>query len=152
MNKVILMGRLTRDPEIRYSQNDQSMAIARYTLAVDRRGRRDGNDGQQTADFISCTAFRQQAEFAERYLRKGMKIAVVGRIQTGSYTNRDGQRVYTTDVIVEEHEFCESRAASAANAGNNGFAPMDNRPSPDNAISDGFMNIPDGIDEELPFN
>ena len=109
MNKVILMGRLTRDPEIRYSQNDQSMAIARYTLAVDRRGRRDGNDGQQTADFISCTAFRQQAEFAERYLRKGMKIAIVGRIQTGSYTNRDGQRVYTTDVIVEDHEFCESK-------------------------------------------
>lgn len=151
MNKVILMGRLTRDPEIRYSQNDQSMAIARYTLAVDRRGRRDGNDGQQTADFISCTAFRQQAEFAERYLRKGMKIAVVGRIQTGSYTNREGQKVYTTDVIVEEHEFCESKAASAANSGG-GFAPMDNRPSPDNAISDGFMNIPDGIDEELPFN
>ncbi len=151
MNKVILMGRLTRDPEIRYSQNDQSMAIARYTLAVDRRGRRDGNDGQQTADFISCTAFRQQAEFAERYLRKGMKIAIVGRIQTGSYTNRDGQRVYTTDVIVEDHEFCESKAASAANSGG-GFAPMDQRPSPDNAISDGFMNIPDGIDEELPFN
>ena len=150
MNKVILMGRLTRDPEIRYSQNDQSMAIARYTLAVDRRGRRDGNDGQQTADFISCTAFRQQADFAERYLRKGMKIAVVGRIQTGSYTNRDGQKVYTTDVIVEEHEFCESKASSANNGG--GFAPMDNRPSPDNAISDGFMNIPDGIDEELPFN
>ena len=151
MNKVILMGRLTRDPEIRYSQNDQSMAIARYTLAVDRRGRRDGNDGQQTADFISCTAFRQQAEFAERYLRKGMKIAIVGRIQTGSYTNRDGQRVYTTDVIVEDHEFCESKATSAANSGG-GFAPMDQRPSPDNAISDGFMNIPDGIDEELPFN
>ena len=151
MNKVILMGRLTRDPEIRYSQNDQSMAIARYTLAVDRRGRRDGNDGQQTADFISCTAFRQQAEFAERYLRKGMKIAIVGRIQTGSYTNRDGQQVYTTDVIVEDHEFCESKAASAANSGG-GFAPMDQRPSPDNAISDGFMNIPDGIDEELPFN
>ena len=151
MNKVILMGRLTRDPEVRYSQNDQSMAIARYTLAVDRRGRRDGADGQQSADFISCTAFRQQAEFAERYLRKGMKIAVVGRIQTGSYTNRDGQKVYTTDVIVEEHEFCESKAAGSANMGG-GFAPMDHRPSPDNAISDGFMNIPDGIDEELPFN
>ena len=151
INRAVLTGRLTRDPEIRYSQNDQSMAIARYTLAVDRRGRRDGNDGQQTADFISCTAFRQQAEFAERYLRKGMKIAIVGRIQTGSYTNRDGQRVYTTDVIVEDHEFCESKAASAANSGG-GFAPMDQRPSPDNAISDGFMNIPDVIDEELPFN
>ncbi|MCD8365704.1 MAG: single-stranded DNA-binding protein [Clostridiales bacterium] len=151
MNRVILIGRLTRDPDIRYSQNDQSMAIARYTLAVDRRGRRDGNDGQQTADFIGCVAFRQQAEFAEKYLRKGMKIAITGRIQTGSYTNRDGQKVYTTDVIVEDHEFCESKNASAnANAGN--FTPADNRPAPGNAVSDGFMNIPDGIDEELPWN
>ncbi|MCD8149769.1 MAG: single-stranded DNA-binding protein [Clostridiales bacterium] len=150
MNRVILMGRLTRDPEIRYSQNDQSMAIARYTLAVDRRGRRDNNDGQQTADFIGCVAFRQQAEFAEKYLRKGMKIAITGRIQTGSYTNRDGQKVYTTDVIVEDHEFCESKNASA-NAG--GFAPAaDSRPAPSSAVSDGFMNIPDGIDEELPWN
>ncbi|MCD7865329.1 MAG: single-stranded DNA-binding protein [Clostridiales bacterium] len=155
MNRVILMGRLTRDPEIRYSQNDQSMAIARYTLAVDRRGRRDGNDGQQTADFISCVAFRQQAEFAEKYLRKGMKIAVTGRIQTGSYTNRDGQKVYTTDVIVDDHEFCESKNANSSGSGSysGGFAPAsDNRPSPDNAVSDGFMNIPDGIDEELPWN
>ncbi len=150
MNKVILMGRLTRDPDIRYSQNDQSMAIARYTLAVDRRGRRDGSDGQQTADFIGCVAFRQQAEFAEKYLRKGMKIAITGRIQTGSYTNRDGQKVYTTDVIVEDHEFCESKNANA-NAG--GFSPAaDSRPAPGSAVSDGFMNIPDGIDEELPWN
>ncbi len=149
MNKVILMGRLTRDPEIRYAQNDSSMSIARYTLAVDRRGRRDGNDGQQTADFIGCVAFRQQADFAEKYLRKGMKIAIVGRIQTGSYTNRDGQKVYTTDVIVEEHEFCESKNASSGYS--EGFAPMDRKPSPGNAMNDGFMNIPDGIDEELPF-
>ncbi len=152
MNRVILMGRLTRDPEIRYSQNDQSMAIARYTLAVDRRGRRDSNDGQQTADFIGCVAFRQQAEFAEKYLRKGMKIAITGRIQTGSYTNRDGQKVYTTDVIVEDHEFCESKNASAANTGMGGFTPANNRPEPSQAVSDGFMNIPDGIDEELPWN
>ncbi|MCC8017146.1 MAG: single-stranded DNA-binding protein [Lachnospiraceae bacterium] len=149
MNRVILMGRLTRDPEIRYSQNDQSMAIARYTLAVDRRGRRDGGDGQQTADFIGCVAFRQQAEFAEKYLRKGMKIAITGRIQTGSYTNRDGQKVYTTDVIVEDHEFCESKN-TGSNAG--GFSAPDSRPAPSSAVSDGFMNIPDGIDEELPWN
>ncbi|MCC8030073.1 MAG: single-stranded DNA-binding protein [Lachnospiraceae bacterium] len=151
MNRVILMGRLARDPEIRYAQNDQTMAIAKYTLAVDRRGRRDGNDGQQTADFISCTAFRQQAEFAEKYLRKGMKIAVTGRIQTGSYTNREGQKVYTTDIIVDEHEFCESK--NAGSSGSGGYAPAeDSRPAPDSAAADGFMNIPDGIDEELPWN
>lgn len=152
MNKVILMGRLTRDPEIRYSQGEQSTAVARYTLAVDRRFRRD-NDGQ-TADFIGCVAFGRQAEFAERYFHKGIKIAITGRIQTGSYTNREGQRVYTTDVVVEEQEFAESKAASAAstgNAGNADFQPAD-RPSPGSAVSDGFMNIPDGIDEELPFN
>ncbi|MCD8300201.1 MAG: single-stranded DNA-binding protein [Clostridiales bacterium] len=147
MNRVILMGRLTRDPDIRYSQNDQSMAIARYTLAVDRRGRRDGGDGQQTADFIGCVAFGRQAEFAEKYLRKGMRIAITGRIQTGSYTNRDGQKVYTTDVIVEDHEFCESK-----NANSQGGYGQGGRPTPENAVSDGFMNIPDGIDEELPFN
>lgn len=146
MNKVILMGRLTRDPEIRYSQGEQATAVARYTLAVDRRFRRDG-DGQ-TADFIGCVAFGRQAEFAEKYLRKGIKIAITGRIQTGSYTNRDGQRVYTTDVIVEEQEFAESKAASGHSADSQ---PAD-RPSPDSAVSDGFMNIPDGIDEELPFN
>ena len=146
MNKVILMGRLTRDPDIRYSQGEQATAVARYTLAVDRRFRRDG-DGQ-TADFIGCVAFGRQAEFAEKYLRKGIKIAITGRIQTGSYTNRDGQRVYTTDVVVEEQEFAESKAAGGGNAD---FRPED-RPSPDNAVNDGFMNIPDGIDEELPFN
>lgn len=146
MNKVILMGRLTRDPEVRYSQGEQSTAIARYTLAVDRRFRRDGDT--QTADFINCVAFGRQGEFAEKYLRKGIKIAITGRIQTGSYTNKDGQKVYTTDVVVEEQEFAESKAASENNGG---FAPAD-RPSLSSAAGDGFMNIPDGIDEELPFN
>ena len=146
MNKVILMGRLVRDPEVRYSQGEQVTAVARYTIAVDRRFRRDGD--QQTADFIGCVAFGRQGEFAEKYLRKGTKIAITGRIQTGSYTNRDGQKVYTTDVVVEEQEFAESKGASD----NSGvFAPMD-RPSPSVAAGDGFMNIPDGIDEELPFN
>ena len=146
MNKVILMGRLTRDPEVRYSQGESSTAVARYTLAVDRRFRREGSD--QTADFIGCVAFGRQAEFAEKYLHQGTKIAITGRIQTGSYTNKDGQRVYTTDVVVEEQEFAESKAASE---GNGGFTPAD-RPSPSVAAGDGFMNIPDGIDEELPFN
>ena len=146
MNKVILIGRLTRDPEVRYSQGEQETAIARYTLAVDRRFRRDGD--QQTADFIPCVAFGRAGEFAEKYFRKGTKVAITGRIQTGSYTNRDGQKVYTTDVVVEEQEFAESKNASSDNGG---YAPAD-RPSPSSAAGDGFMNIPDGIDEELPFN
>ena len=148
MNKVILMGRLTRDPEVRYAQGDNPLTIARYTLAVDRRQSRNSND-EQTADFINCVAFGRTAEFAERYLRKGTKIAVTGRIQTGSYTNKDGVRVYTTDVVVEEHEFAESRNASGGNDGgyNGGYSA----PAPSGA-GDGFMNIPDGIDEELPFN
>ncbi len=146
MNKVILMGRLTRDPEVRYSQGEQATAIARYTLAVDRRFKRDGD--AQTADFIPCVAFGRAGEFAERYFRKGTKVLVTGRIQTGSYTNKDGQKVYTTDVIVEEQEFAESKNAGGDNSG---FAPAD-RPSPSSAAGDGFMNIPDGIDEELPFN
>ena len=146
MNKVILMGRLTRDPEVRYSSGDNQMAIARYSLAVDRRGRREGNDGQ-TADFINCVAFGRAGEFAEKYFHKGIKVLVTGRIQTGSYTNKDGQKVYTTDVIIEEQEFAESKSASDNAVG---FAPAD-RPSPSSA-GDGFMNIPDGIDEELPFN
>lgn len=145
MNKVILMGRLTRDPEVRYSSGDNQMAIARYSIAVDRRGRRD-TDGQ-TADFINCVAFGKAGEFAEKYFHKGTKIAVTGRIQTGSYTNKDGQKVYTTDIVIEEQEFAESKNAS----GDAGFAPAD-RPSPSSAAGDGFMNIPDGIDEELPFN
>lgn len=137
MNKVILMGRLTRDPEIRYSAGEDSKAVARYTLAVDRRFRQEGG---QAADFIGCVAFGRQAEFAEKYLRQGTKIAITGRIQTGSYTNRDGQKVYTTDVIVEEQEFAESKAA-----GGRQQAPGQQDPG------DGFMNIPEGIDEELPF-
>ena len=111
MNKVILMGRLTRDPEIRYSQGERQMAIARYTLAVDRRGRGNAN-GDSTADFIQCVAFDRAAEFAEKYLHQGTKLLVTGRIQTGSYTNRDGQKVYTTDIIVEDQEFAESKASA----------------------------------------
>ena len=147
MNRVILMGRLTRDPEVRYTQGERSMAVARYTLAVDRRGRRNQDGNEQTADFINIVAFDRAGEFAEKYFRQGMRVLVSGRIQTGSYTNKDGQKVYTTDVIIEEQEFAESKSASD-NAG--GFAPAD-RPSPSSA-GDGFMNIPDGIDEELPFN
>lgn len=155
MNKVILMGRLTRDPEVRYSQGENSLAIARFTLAVDRRFKRQG---EADADFISCVAFGKTAEFAEKYLRQGTKIAVTGRIQTGSYTNREGQKVYTTEVVVEETEFAESKNASQGGAG--GAAPMGaeggyqqtQRPQPSSAAADGFMNIPDGIDEELPFN
>ena len=173
MNKVILMGRLTRDPDIRYSAGENAQAVARYTLAVDRRFRREGSE--QTADFIGCVAFGRQAEFAERYLRQGIKIAVTGRIQTGSYTRNDGTRVYTTDVVIEEQEFAESRNASAANGGGysqpsggnayggapsgggSSYAPQQNAgPAPAPApqpmeSADGFMNIPDGIDEELPF-
>ena len=139
MNKVILMGRLTRDPEVRYTQGDNAMAIARYSLAVDRRFKRDG---EPDADFINCVAFGKSGEFAEKYLKKGTKVAVVGRIQTGSYTNKDGQKVYTTDVVVEEQEFAESKNSSSSD--NNQSAPV-------NKNTD-FMNIPDGIDEELPFN
>ncbi len=139
MNKVILMGRLCADPEVRYAQNQNQTAVARYRLAVDRRFKREG---EQTADFIGCVAFGKAAEFAEKYLRQGTKIAITGRIQTGSYTNRDGQKIYTTDVVVEEQEFAESKSARA---GNGGAAPQAADP-------DGFMSLPDGIDEELPFN
>ncbi len=149
MNKVILMGRLTRDPDVRYSAGEQSQAIARYTLAVDRRGRRNSEDGQPTADFISCVAFGRAGEFAEKYFHKGIKIAITGRIQTGSYTNKEGQKVYTTDVVVEEQEFAESKAASESNAG--GFSAQAPTEMPSEA-GDGFMNIPEGINEELPFN
>ena len=150
MNKVILMGRLTRDPEVRYSAGENSMAIARYTLAVDRRFKRDG---EATADFISCVAFGRAAEFAERYFRQGIRIVVSGRIQTGSYTNRDGNKVYTTDVVVEEQEFAESKAVSDSHVGQVASigAPAPT-PTPSMASADGFMNIPDGIDEELPFS
>ena len=141
------MGRLTRDPEVRYSTGDNATAVARYTLAVDRRFRRDG---EQSADFIGCVAFGRSAEFAERYFRQGMKVVITGRIQTGSYTNRDGQRVYTTDVVVEDQEFAESKAAGGAQTG--GFQSAAPAPAPSMSAGDGFMNIPDGIDEELPFN
>ena len=145
MNKVILMGRLTRDAEIRYSQGETANAVARFSLAVDRRFRREGDE--QTADFINCVAFGKTAEFLERFGRKGTKFVVEGRIQTGSYTNREGQKVYTTDVVVENVEFAESKASSD----NSGYTPA-SIPSPSQAANDGFMIIPDGIDEELPFN
>lgn len=135
MNKVTLIGRLTRDPEIRRTQGENSMTVARYTLAVDRRYKRD--EGQQ-ADFISCVAFGKTGEFAEKYLHKGMKIAVNGRIQTGSYTNKDGQKVYTTDIVIEDHEFVESKQAAGATT---------STPSYDG----NFVDIPDDIEDELPF-
>lgn len=148
MNKVILIGRLTRDPEVRYSQGEESIAIARYTLAVDRRGKKDPNE--QAADFINCIAFRKNGEFAEKYLAKGMKIAVVGRIQTGSYTNKDGQKVYTTDVVVEEHEFADSKASGNSNSSDSSGST---KSKPENESNDGFVNIPDGVEDEgLPFN
>ena len=149
MNKVILMGRLTRDPEVRYSQGDSATAVARYTLAVDRRFKRDG---EASADFINCVVFGKSAEFAERYFRQGLKVVVSGRIQTGSYTNRDGVKVYTTDVVVEDQEFAESKAASESSMGSYRQASPSPSPSPSADIGDGFMNIPDGIDEELPFS
>ncbi len=138
MNKAILMGRLTRDPEVRYSQGENSLAIARYSLAVDRRYRRPG---EPDADFISCITFGKAAEFAEKYFKQGLKVTVCGRIQTGSYTNKDGQKIYTTDVVVEEQEFAESKGSGSGD-----------RPEPSKAVGDGFVNIPDGLDEELPFN
>lgn len=175
MNKVILMGRLTRDVEVRYSSGENATAVARYTLAVDRRFHRDG---EATADFINCVAFGRVAEFAEKYYRQGLKIVVSGRIQTGSYTNRDGQKVYTTDVVIEEQEFAESKSASesaTAASGGNSYARQSNYSTQGNygrqqqntgrqtqhsepqyqqqsmIGKDGFVNIPDGIDEEMPF-
>ena len=134
MNKVELTGRLTREPDIKISAGENGTKVARYTLAVDRRWRKEGEES--TADFISCVAFGKSADFVESYLHKGIKIAVVGRIQTGSYTNKDGQKVYTTDVVVDEHEFCESKNA------NTSYPP---------SAPDDFVSIPDDIDEELPF-
>lgn len=136
MNKVELLGRLTRDPDIRYSNSEESIAVARFNLAVERRHRKDG---QIEADFISCVAFGRSAEFAEKYLHKGTKIVLVGRIQTGNYTNQDGQKIYTTDVVAEEMYFAESKKEGS-----------DGRSEPTD--ENGFMNIPEGIDEELPFN
>ena len=145
MNKVILMGRLVRDPEIRRSagKDGSDTVVAGYTLAVDRRFRKEG---ESTADFIRCVAFGKLGEFAEKYLKQGVKIAVTGRIQTGSYTNKEGQKVYTTDVIVEEQEFAESKGSSSENSGSTGSnAPA---PSPEQM---GFIKIPDGIENDLPF-
>ena len=164
MNKVILMGRLTRDPEVRYSQAAEPLAIARYTLAVDRRfQRRDNSGNEQTADFISCVAFGRNGEFAEKYFRQGMRVSVSGRIQTGSYVNKDGQKVYTTDIIVDDQEFADSKGQGGDNSGfgggnsygggNRGGYQQGTRPAPSSAIGDGFMNIPDGVEDEgLPFN
>ena len=137
MNKVIEIGRLTKDPEIRYSQGASSTCVARYTLAVDRKFKQEG---QPNADFINCIAFGKLGEFAEKYLHKGIKIAVTGRIQTGSYTNKDGQKVYTTDVVVEEQEFCESKSQS------------NSQPQPTQSNDNSWMNIPDGVEDSLPFN
>lgn len=143
MNRVILMGRLTKDPEVRYSQGERSMAIARYTLAVDRRGRSQGGT-EQTADFIRCVAFDKAGEFAEKYFFQGMRVLISGRIQTGSYVNKDGQKVYTTDVIVDEQEFADSKEASRGENQQTSASAGD--------IGDGFMNIPDGLEDDgLPF-
>ena len=143
MNKVILMGRLTRDPEVRYTQGDNASAVARFSLAVDRRFKKDGD---QTADFINCVAFGKTGEFIEKYGHKGTKFVVEGRIQTSSYTNKDGQKVYTTDVVVEQVEFAESKASADGNATGNTY-------NFDSSTNAGFMNIPDGVEDEgLPFN
>ncbi|MFQ7876320.1 MAG: single-stranded DNA-binding protein [Enterocloster aldenensis] len=146
MNRVILMGRLTKDPDIRYTQGERSMAIARYTLAVDRRGRRgQDNAEQQTADFINCVAFDRAAEFAEKYFRQGMRVLVSGRIQTGSYVNQEGRKVYTTEVILDDQEFADSKGASGRGPEQRQVQGAD--------IGDGFMSIPDGIEDEgLPFS
>lgn len=143
MNKVILMGRATRDPEVRYSQGENPTAVARYSLAVDRRFRSNGDENN--TDFINIVAFGKAGEFAEKYVRKGTKLLVTGRLQTGSYTNKDGVRVYTTDVVAEDQEFAESKNSAAGNNSNESTPPTA-------SCGDGFMNIPDGIDEELPFN
>lgn len=153
MNKVILMGRLTRDPDVRYGADGQG-GYARYTLAVDRRFKRQGEE--QTADFIPCVVFGRGVEFTEKYLRQGTKVVVTGRIQTGSYTNKDGNKVYTTDVVVEEQEFAESKAAASMGESNmGGYQQASSAPTkpaePIEEAGDGFMNIPDAIEEELPF-
>ena len=151
MNKVILMGRLVRDPEIRYSQGENSLAVARYTLAVDRRGRRNQNDGQPTADFIRCVSFGQRAEFAEKYMHQGMRMLVSGSIQTGSYQNKDGQTVYTTDIIVDDQEFADSKGQGG---GSSSYSKESNSPfmGGSDSLSEGFKSIPDGVEDEgLPF-
>lgn len=148
MNKVIMMGRLTRDPEVRYSQGASQTAIARFSLAVDRRWKREG---EPDADFFNCTVFGRQADFVEKYLRQGTKVVITGRIQNDNYTNKEGQKVYSVQIIVEEIEFAESKNAAASGAGAPAYQ-ADSRPSPSQAAGDGFMSIPDGAEEELPFN
>ena len=149
MNKVILMGRLAREPEVRYSQGTEPLAIARYTLAVNRRFKRQG---EPEADFINCVAFDRAGEFAEKYFRQGMRVLVSGRLQTGSYVNKEGQKVYTTEVILDDQEFADSKGAASEMGGYAQAAPSQ-RPAPTSAIGDGFMNIPDGVEDEgLPFN
>jgi len=148
MNKVVLMGRLTRDPEVRYSQGENALAIARYTLAVDRRFKRDG---EQTADFINCVVFGKSAEFTERYFRQGMRVLVSGRIQTGSYTNKDGNKVYTTEVVVEEVDFADSRRSdNAAPAGAPAGAPANSMPAPESDAADPMGGF--DVDGDIPFN
>lgn len=149
MNKVVLIGRLTRDPDIRYSQGENATAVAKFSLAVDRKFKRQG---ESDADFINCVMFGKLAEHAERYYKQGIKIAVCGRMQTGSYVNKDGQKVYTTDVVIEESEFAESKGSSGGSSDQMGGYQPSARPSPSFAAGDGFMNIPEGIEEELPFN
>lgn len=145
MNRVVLMGRLTRDPEVRYAQGEHSMAIARYTLAVDRRGRKGGDE--QTTDFINIVAFDRAGEFAEKYFRQGMRVLVSGRIQTGSYTNREGRKVYTTDIVVDDQEFADSKQSGTAGG------QQDARSGTQSPVGDGFMNIPDDYEDNgLPFN
>lgn len=152
MNKVILMGRLTRDPEVRYSQGASQTVVGRFSVAVDRRFKREG---EPDADFFNCTCFGKQAEFVERYLHKGTKVVLSGRVQNDNYTNKDGQMVYSVRIMVEEIEFAESKNASGGNSdggyNNGGFGDRNSAPAASGA-GDGFMNIPDGIDEELPFN
>ena len=164
MNKVILMGRLVRDPEVRYTQAENPMAVSRYTLAIDRRGiKKKEGDQKPKTDFINCIAFGKSGEFAEKYFRQGMRVLVSGRIQTGSYVNKDGQKVYTTDIIVDDQEFADSKGQGGDNSsfgggnsyggGNRGGYQQATRPAPSSAIGDGFMNIPDGVEDEgLPFN
>ena len=148
MNKVILCGRLTRDPEVRYSQGERSMAIAKYTLAVERRKRKGQDNNEQTADFINCIAFDKGGEFTEKYFRQGMRVLISGHIQTGSYTNKDGVKVYTTDVIVDDQEFADSKN----NSSGGGNQPT-NTQGTSGAIGNDFVNIPDGVEDEgLPFN
>ncbi len=143
MNQAICMGRLTRDPEVRYSQGEKSMAVARYTIAIDRRGRSNQNSDEPTADFINCVAFDKAGEFAEKYFKQGMRVLVSGRIQTGSYTNKDGVKVYTTDVIIQTQEFADSKGPASNSA----------QPESPSSVGDGFMNVPDGVnDSGLPFN